>query len=149
MVVAAIALGVIAVAYLAFAAWNRPAAVPRTAARFTISLPPGQEITSYPAITRDGRTKAFVSQQGAGDSHLYLRDLNSLEARPVAGSSGARQPFFSPDGKWVAFFAQRRPQKAEVAGGAPVPLAEASYPQGGTRNEDNTIIYAASLGSGL
>ena len=67
----------------------------------------------------------------------------------MAGSSGARQPFFSPDGKWVAFFAQGQLQKAEVAGGAPIRLAEALYPQGGTWNEGNTIIYAASLGSGL
>ena len=59
------------------------------------------------------------------------------------------QPFFSPDGKWVAFFAQGQLQKAEVAGGAPIRLAEAAYPFGGTWNEDNTIIYAASLGSGL
>ena len=118
-------------------------------ARLTIPLPPGQEITSYPAITRDGRTVAYVTQQGTEDSQLYLRDLNSFEARAVAGSSGAKQPFFSPDGKWVAFFAQGQLQKAEVAGGAPVRLAEAAYPFGGTWNDDNTIIYAASLGSGL
>ena len=67
----------------------------------------------------------------------------------MAGSSGAKQPFFSPDGKWVAFFAQGQLQKAEVAGGAPIRLAEAAYAFGGTWNEDNTIIYAASLGSGL
>jgi len=67
----------------------------------------------------------------------------------VAGASGARQPFFSPDGKWVAYFAQGQLHKAEVAGGAPIRLAEAAYPQGGTWNEDNTIIYTTSLGSGL
>jgi serine/threonine-protein kinase len=78
-----------------------------------------------------------------------LRDLNSFEARAVTASSGAKQPFFSPDGKWVAFFAQGQLQKAAVAGGAPVRLAEAPVPFGGTWNEDNTIIYTASLGSGL
>src|SRR4029077_3469356 len=112
-------------------------------------LPPGQEITTYPAITRDGRTIAYVTQQGADAPQLYLRDLNSFEARVVAGSSGARQPFFSADGKWVAFFAQGQLQKAEVTGGAPIRLAEAAVPFGGTWNEDNTIIYAGSLGSGL
>jgi serine/threonine-protein kinase len=136
-------------ALLAFALWSPPRAVPKTAIRLTIPLPPGQEIVSYPAITRDGRTVAYVTQQGTEDSQLYLRDLNSFEARAVPGSSGARQPFFSPDGKWVAFFAQGQIQKAEVAGGAPIRLAEAAYPFGGTWNDDNTIIYAASLGSGL
>ena len=124
-------------------------AVPKTAARFTISLPPGQEITTYPAITRDGQTVAYVTQQGTDDAQLYLRDLNSFESHAVAGSSGARQPFFSPDGKWVAFFAQGQLQKAEVAGGTPIRLAEAPVPFGGTWKEDNTIIYVASLGSGL
>ncbi len=67
----------------------------------------------------------------------------------MAGSSGAKQPFFSPDGKWVAFFAQGQLQKAEVAGGAPIRLAEAPVPLGGTWSDDNTIIYAGSFGSGL
>ena len=140
---------VVAVGAVAFALWNRPAAVQKTMARLTIPLPPGQEITSYPAITRDGRTVAYVTQQGTEDSQLYLRDLNSFEARAVGGSSGAKQPFFSPDGKWVAFFAQGQLQKAEVAGGAPIRIAEAPYPSGGTWTEDNTIIYVASTGSGL
>jgi serine/threonine-protein kinase len=143
------ALSLIAIASLVYALWSGPAAVERTAIRLTIPLPAGQEITSYPAITRDGRTVAYVAQQGTEDSQLYLRDLNSFEARVVTGSNGAKQPFFSPDGKWVAFFAQGKLQKAEVAGGAPVSLADAAYPFGGTWSEDNNIIYSASLGSGL
>jgi Tol biopolymer transport system component len=146
------ALALIATASLtlaAFALWSRPTAVQKTSARLAIPLPPGQELTTYPAISRDGRTVAYVTQQGTDDSQLYVRDLNSFEARAVAGSSGATQPFFSPDGKWVAFFAQGQLQKAEVTGGAPIRLAETPFPYGGTWNEDNTIIYAMSLGSGL
>ena len=145
----AAALALIAVASVAFALWSRPTTVQKTEIRLTIPLPPGQVITSYPAITRDGRTVAYVTQQGTEDAQLYLRDLNSFEARAVAGSSGAKQPFFSPDGKWVAFFAQGQLQKAEVAGGAPIRLAEAPVPVGGTWSDDNTIIYAGSFGSGL
>jgi eukaryotic-like serine/threonine-protein kinase len=143
------ALAMVSIASLAFVLWTRPADAPKTSARLTIALPPGHEITTYPAITRDGRTVAYVTQQGNDDPQLYLRDLNAFEARLVPGSSGARQPFFSPDGKWVAFFAQGHLQKAEVAGGAPVRLAEAGYSQGGTWSEDDTIVYASSLGSGL
>ena len=146
------ALGLMAAAssvLAVFALSRQPAPVQMISSRFTIPLPPGQEITSYPAITRDGRTMAYVTQQGTDDSLLYLRDLNSFEARAVPGSRGARQPFFAPDGKWVAFFAQGQLQKAEVAGGAPIRLAEAGNPMGGTWNEDNTIVYAAALGSGL
>jgi Tol biopolymer transport system component len=146
-VVAALAL--LTTASLAFVLWKRPADGQKASARLAIALPPGQEITTYPAITRDGRTVAFVTRQGNNDTQLYLRDVHSFEARLVPGSNGAREPFFSPDGKWVAFFAQGQLQKAEVAGGAPVRLADAAYAQGGTWNEDDTIIYASSLGSGL
>ena len=143
------AIAIVSLAVAAFAVWSRPAAVQQASARLTIPLPAGAEITSYPAITRDGRTVAYVAQQGTEDSQLYLRDLDSFDARAVAGASGARQPFFSPDGRWVAFFAHGQLQKAEVDGGAPVRLVEAAYPFGGTWTEDNTIIYAASLSSGL
>jgi serine/threonine protein kinase len=145
----AAALALITAASMVYAFLNRPTAPHKTSTRFTISLPPGQEITTYPAITSDGQTVAYVTQQGTDDAQLYLRDLNSFESRAVPGSSGARQPFFSPDGKWVAFFAQGQLQKAEVAGGSPIRLTEAALPFGGTWEEDNTIIYVASLGSGL
>jgi Tol biopolymer transport system component/tRNA A-37 threonylcarbamoyl transferase component Bud32 len=143
-VIAVVSLGI-----AASAVWNRPAAAQQPSIRLTIPLQPGAELTSYPAITRDGRTVAYVARQGTGDALLYLRDLDSFETRTVAGSRGARQPFFSPDGKWVAFFAQSHLQKVEVAGGTPVRLVEVSYALGGTWTEDNTIVYAASLGSGL
>jgi eukaryotic-like serine/threonine-protein kinase len=145
-------LSMIAIAASAVAAWalfNRLPSRDATSVRLSIPLPPGEEITTYPAITRDGRTVAYVTQRGTDDPQLYLRDLDAFRARAVPGSRGARQPFFSPDGKWVAFFAQGQLQKAEVAGGAPIPLADAGNPMGGTWNEDNTIIYVAGLGSGL
>jgi len=142
-------VAVVSLAVAAFALWNRPAAVRKTQVHLSIPLPPGQEVTSYPAITRDGQTVAYVTRQGTDDPQLYLRDLRSFEPRAVAGSSGALQPFFSPDGKWVAFFARGQLQKAEVSGGAPIQLAESPNPLGGTWNDDNTIIYTPSLGAGL
>lgn len=149
LVWASAAIAVVSLAVAAFALWGRPAAVTQTSARLTIALPAGAELTSYPAITADGRTVGYVVQQGTEDSQLYLRDLDSFEARAVAGATGARQPFFSPDGRWVAFFAQGQLQKAEVKGGAPVRLVEAPYPFGGAWTGHGRIIYAASLSSGL
>ena len=143
-VAAVLAIVAVALALIAFRGEQGPATT-----RFSIPLPPGQEITSSPAISGDGQLIAYAAQLGTDEPQLYLRDLNSFDARPVAGSSGARQPFFSPDGKWLAFFAQGQLKKAEVAGGTPIRLAEAAVPFGGTWNQDDTIIYAASLGSGL
>ncbi len=136
-------------AALAFAIWRRVEAPSNPSVRLTIPLPPGQEITSAPAISPDGRTVAYAAKQGTDEPLLYLRNLDSFEARPVVASMGAQEPFFSPNGKWVAFFAQGQLQKVEVAGGAPIHLAEASYPFGGTWSEDNTIIYAGAFNSGI
>ena len=143
-VAAVLAIVAVALAFIAVRGQPGPATT-----RLSIPLPPGQEITSSPAISGDGQIIAYTAQQVTDAPQLYLRHLDSFEARAVAGSSGAQQPFFSPDGKWVAFFAQGQLQKAEVAGGTPIPLGEAAVPFGGTWNQDDTIIYAASLGSGL
>jgi len=139
-------LAIVAVAQAIIAFRGEPVVAP---VRFSISLPLGQEITSSPAISGDGQIIAYAAQAGTDEPQLYLRRLDSFEARAVAGSSGAEQPFFSPDGKWVAFFARGQLQKTEVAGGSPIPLAEVSFPFGGTWTQDDTIIYTASLGSGL
>ena len=143
------AIAAVAISALGALLWSRPAAVEKVEARLTIPLPPGQELTSRPAITRDGRTMAYVTRQGTDDNQLYLRDLNSFASRLVTGSNGAVQPFFSPDGKWVAFFAQGQLKKVEVAGGAPVQIAQAPVPFGGAWTDDDSIIYSPSLGSGL
>ena len=143
-VAASLAIVAVALALIAFGGEPEPATT-----RLSIPLPPGQEITSSPAISGDGRIIAYTAQLGTTEPRLYLRHLDSFEAHAVAGSSGALQPFFSPDGNWVAFFAHGQLQKAEVTGGAPILLAEAALPFGGTWNEDDTIIYTASLGSGL
>ena len=132
-----------------FALWNRPVAAPPIEARLSIPLPLGQEVADAPAISPDGRTIAYDTQAGLEEPQLYLRDLNSFDVRMVQGSNGAQKPFFSPDGKSVGFFAQGQLQKAEIAGGMPIRIAEAPSPYGGTWSEDNSIIYAASLGSGL
>jgi serine/threonine protein kinase len=142
-------LAVIAAWAVAVSLRSGPAPGEKTEIRLSIPLPSGQQITSSPAISRDGRTIAYTAQHDSDEPQLYVRGLNSFESRLVPGSSGAAQPFFSPDGTWVAFFAQGQLQKAEVAGGAPIRLADAAIPFGGTWNIDNTIIYTAALGSGL
>jgi serine/threonine-protein kinase len=149
LVWASVAIAIGSLAAAAFALWKRPANVRPPTVRLTIPLREGSELTSSPAITSDGRTVAYVARQGTEDSLLYLRDVDSFETRVVAGSNGARQPFFSPDNKWVAFFAQSQLQKAEVKGGPAVRVVEVAYPFGGTWTEDDTIVYAASIGSGL
>jgi len=131
------------------ALWRGPAAVEPMSARLSISLPAGQELTSYPAITADGKTIAYSARQGSDEPVLYLRDINAFDARAVPASNGAKQPFFSPDGSWAAFFAQGQLFKVEVAGGTPIPVTAAAIGYGGMWNGDDTIVYTPTLGSGL
>ena len=133
----------------AVALWRGPAPVEQESARLSIALPPGQELTSYPAITSDGKTIAYTSRQGADEPVLYLRDINAFDARAVPSSSGAKQPFFSPDGRWAAFFAQGQLFKVEVAGGAPFAVTPAAVGYGGMWADDDTIVFTPTIGSGL
>jgi eukaryotic-like serine/threonine-protein kinase len=144
-------LGLIAAAALLYALWNQPSTVSRPVVRFSIPIPPDQELMDYPAISADGQTIACITQKAGEEPQLYLHNLNSLESRLVKGSAGAQQPFFQPDGKWIAFFAHGKLQKSEVevAGGYPIPIAAVRNPFGGTWNPDDTIIFTTSFNSGL
>ena len=65
-----------------------------------------------------------------------------MQATPLSGTDGARNPFFSPDGQWIAFFAGGKLKKISVTGGAAVTLCDAPNGRGGTWAEDGTIAFA-------
>jgi eukaryotic-like serine/threonine-protein kinase len=150
---AALALVAVLSAAAAIALWTRLRPAPlRGVTRLAIPLPPGQVLSGNggPAITRDGRTLAYAARDATGIPRLYVRALESFEANVVSESEGAQQPFFSPDGTRVGFFARGKLLVASVAGGAPTPIADASaQPLGATWGEDDTIVFVPALSSGL
>jgi len=81
------------------------------------------------ALSPDGNHLAYVAVQG-GTQQLYLRAMDSLEARPVPGTEGATGPFFSPDGQWLGFFASGKLKKVLVGGGAVLTLGDVFQPRG-------------------
>jgi Tol biopolymer transport system component len=115
----------------------------------SIALPPGEQVTTAPAISPDGTTIAYAAGRTRETSRLYLRTLDSFAVRAVDSSMAAGFPFFSPDGRWVAFFATGKLWRALVAGGAPIPVASAPKPWGGTWCEDDTIVFVPNLSAGL
>jgi len=149
--VAALLLMAIISSSIALYLWTRSSSPLKAVSCLVIPLPPGQELTSYPAISPDGQLVAYTATHGTEEPRLYLRDLNSYDARPVSGSQGASQPFFSPDSQWVAFFARGQLFKAAVAGEPPIklPAAACATLLGGTWNIDDTIIFTPGMGSGL
>ena len=67
---------------------------------------------------------------GAGERRLYLRSLEQLDALPLPGTEGGSHPFFSPDGRWVGFFAEGKLKKTSINGGKVLTLAEAPAHRG-------------------
>lgn len=110
----------------------------------TLALGRGSSI----AISSDGRT--IVSRAASkGQVQLYLHRLDQSEAVPITGTDGALDPFLSPDGQSVAFFADGRLKTIPISGGTPVTLAEAPNPRGLTWGEGDVLYLAPRNNTGL
>ena len=110
------------------------------ATRFTWSLPVGMRLDSAPVVSPDSRHIVFAGTDKSG-GRLFVRALDSLEAISVAGTEGAKQPFWSPDSKWVGFFARGKLVKVALAGGAPVAIADAPDGRGGAWSPSGVIVF--------
>lgn len=93
-------------------------------------------------LSPDGSHIAYIVRDARSRRQLYIRSLDQLEATPVPGTDTARDPFFSPDGEWLGFFAEQKLKKVAIAGGAVVTLCDIQDDRGGAWGEDGTIIYA-------
>ena len=100
------------------------------------------------AVSRDGQRLAWVASDGKVD-RLYQRRMDSLETRALPETAGASNPFFSPDGRWIGFFADRMLKKISVEGGAPVALAPVRDNRGGSWSDGDEIVFAPDSFGGL
>jgi eukaryotic-like serine/threonine-protein kinase len=97
-------------------------------------------------ISLDGTKLVYVASNG-GRRKLYLRLLDGFDVRPLPGSEDAVSPFFSPDGRWVGFFVQRRLFKISTSGGSPVLIGEIDRgTNGASWGPNDTIVYGTALG---
>jgi eukaryotic-like serine/threonine-protein kinase len=104
--------------------------------------------TSF-ALSPDGTRLAFIGQSGGDQKpHLYVRTLGQLEPIPLLDTDGADDPFFSPDGQWLGFFADGKLRKISVQGGAAVALCDVGDDRGGSWSEDGSIIFDNNLSTG-
>ncbi len=140
LIVFALALGVLAA--IAF----RPlptAAAPMPIVRYDTVPPPGAllklDLRPAVAVSRDGATLAFVATFD-GIPRLYVRIRDSVDTRVLPGTEGASSPSFSPDGKWIAFFADGKVKKIALDG-PPVTLASAPDVRGIAWQDDHTLIF--------
>jgi eukaryotic-like serine/threonine-protein kinase len=137
---AALAL-IAAMAYIA----TRPSAEERTLA-FPIVPPKGSSFTGW-TLSPDGTRLAFVAAASGQPTRIWIRALDEIDARPLPGTEGARDPFWSPDGRQLGFFAERQLKKIDVSGGSPVPVTETGTARvGGSWNASGDILFGGNPG---
>src|SRR5262245_58739743 len=124
--------------------WHLRPNSPASISRFSFVLPDGQ------GITRGGRPVIAISPGGENivyqaNRQLYLRSMAALDARPMEGTNlDAADPFFSPDGKWLGFYAvaERKLKKIAITGGTAVTVSEVDFPSSASWTAEGQILLA-------
>ena len=126
---------------------RRPAVTTRM--QFAIPVPEEMSV-SHMALSRDGSMLAFVSpEENSGLPMLYVQRIGSSAVTLLPGTQGASYPFWSPDGAYVAYFANGKLQKIPVSGGPPQVLASVLAARGGSWGSRDVIIYSPDSGSAV
>ena len=95
-----------------------------------------------PALSPDGQRLVFLAKGPQGPPMLWVRSLDSSQARQLEGTEYAATPFWSPDGEYVAFFADGKLKKVAVSGGPPMEICSTPNGRGGAWSADGTILFA-------
>jgi serine/threonine protein kinase len=127
-------------------AYLRRAPVDVRAVRFTIAPPEKTRFLPYLSVSPDGRHVAFSATDASGKTQLWVRPLDSLSAQPLPGTEGGALPFWSPDSRFIGFFAQGKLKKTGLSGGPPQTLCDAPNAWNGTWNRDGMILFAPNYG---
>ena len=136
----------VSVALIVGAIWWRSSKPVEQSMNFYASLPfPARDI----AVAPNGHTLALVAyEQSARKNVLWTYELGSQEARSLADTAGASYPFWSADGRSLAFFADGKLKKLNLSGGQVQAICDAPSGRGGTWNMDGVIIFTPYAGQG-
>jgi serine/threonine protein kinase len=150
----ALAISILAVLGLAFA-FNHfvHRSFPAEPSVLSMSVPGTSPPTAH-AISPDGRWVAFSAVKfGAAGSvaqnSIWVRSLDSLTLQELPDTVGATFLFWSPDSRFIGFFAQRKLKKIAVTGGAAQTLCDAPDGRGGSWSKDGVILFAPTFGGAL
>lgn len=112
----------------------------QTSVDMSIVLPAQARVQSL-EVSPDGRQIAVVLVKD-GKQQIWIRALDSLEFTPLAGTDGAASPFWSPDGRYIGFFADAKLKKIDHSGGPAQTLCDALGAMGGTWNRNGDILFS-------
>jgi hypothetical protein len=144
---AAVVVAAVSAFALRFAEKGAPVAV----TRFQIPAPENttfefvQEDVPLLAVSPDGRRVVFTADSRDGTRQLWIRPLDSPRAKLLADTDGARSPFWSPDGRFIGFFADGKLKKIDTSGGPALPLADVGLALGGSWSPDGIVVCSARV----
>jgi serine/threonine protein kinase len=146
-VAAVFAVAAMALGFIAFDHKNEE---PPRVLRVPILPPEGTSLPAngVPALSPDGRKLAFAANR-PGKTSLWVRDLDSLTARELPGTDGASLPFWSPDGRYLGFFAGAKLKRTDATGGSVLTICDAPNGRGGTWNQNDVIAFVPGIASFL
>ena len=111
--------------------------------QFVVAMPEKASDILVPIISPDGRALAFLATI-EGERYVFVRSLDTLAERRLAGTDGAYYPFWSPDSRYIAFFSNNKLRKVEANGGPVQVVCDAQSGLGGTWNREGVILFGIS-----
>ena len=150
MVAAAAALALGALGFAAGRFLHSPATAP--VVRSAINLPPKTALEPFNtalAISPDGARLVYAATGADGKKGLWIRALDGLDVQLLAGTEGAMIPFWSPDSRFIGFFADHKLKKVPAAGGAVQTICDAQDGRGASWNANDVIVFAPAPFGGL
>jgi len=142
----------ISAAVLLGVAWWRRAPPPMPVLRSTIPLPANTSLdplNTALALSPDGSRLVVAAAGADGKARLWLRSMDGLDVEPIPGTDGATCPFWSPDSRFIGFFADRKLKRVAAAGTAVQTICDAPDARGGTWSAEDVIVFAPTPFGGL
>ena len=145
----AIAVAGLVAAVVFGALWLRKPAQELQPVQFSVDPPKGMiypNDTAAAVVSPDGKTLAFVASTAEGQSQIWIRPIDSLQARPLLKTESPREPFWSPDSQSIAFFAEQKLKRTNIATGITTVICDSGVYWSGAWGANDVILFASDRG---
>jgi hypothetical protein len=123
---------------------------PAPVVKFAVAPPEHTSYPGTPSISPDGKLLVFSAQGPEGQRMLWLRPLDAMRHTPIPGTEGATNPFWSPDGQYLAYFSGRALKMVRIRDYATETICKVEGANGGgTWNRDGGILFARNIDDGI